>query len=234
MRNIAILIRILAVVGFLFLPKAFNYWKAIGHGSAIRQHFSTAYVDIDLMSDSDLKAMSDQYLDEGYKCATFMVLGFNLPFFACLFLSTFIATPRKIDTDQKLFLWLYLGFVVLGLAFQPFGHPYFNPNLQEFSVSFVVSCMYWLLLGGVPIAIALLSRHVLIKKMKKQVALGVIDYNDANKLFKVATKHEAKGNIEKSIALYEEIINIYPSSPAASDAKISIQQLNKLNCEQIK
>ncbi len=167
MRNIAMLIRILAVVGFLFLPKTFNHWKAQGHGSAIREHFR--YVDVDSITDAELKIMSDQYLDEGIRCATFMTLGFNLPFYACLFLSTFIATPRKIDEDKKLFFLLYLGFVAMGLIFQPFCHPYFNQQIQEFSVSFLVSCMYWVLLGGIPILIAIFSRHICIKKMKKQL-----------------------------------------------------------------
>jgi len=227
MRNIAMLIRILAVIGFLFLPKTFSYWKAQGHGSAIREHFHTHYVDIDSMTDAELQAMSDQYLGEGTKCAIFMTLGFNLPFLVCLFLSTYIATPRKIDEDQKLFFWLYFCFVVMGLIFQPFGHLYFNQSIQELSVSFLVSCIYWLFWGGVPFIIALLSRHILIKKMRMQIATGTIDHDDANKLMKIAMKNEAKGNIEKSISLYEEIINSYPSSPAASDAKISIEQLRK-------
>jgi len=168
MRKIAMLIRILAVIGLLFLPKAFSNSKALGHGSAISEYLDTHYVDFDSMTDGEFSALSDQFIVEGIKCATFMVLGLNLPFLACLFLSTYIATPRKVDEGQKLFIRLYLGFVVLGLTFLPFGMQYSNSlNSQDLSFLFLISCIYWLLLGGIPIIIALLSRCILIKKMRK-------------------------------------------------------------------
>lgn len=167
MRNIATLFRILAIIGFLFLPKTFNYWKSAGSGHAIYEYAIANDVNFTEISDQEFENIKHLANKEGTRKAMLMLLGFNIPFLVCIFLSTYIATPIRIDDKPYFYLWPYCASVIIGLSVLPFGLLNQNRYIDEMSVSIVVACIYWVIAGVIPLAIAFISRSILIKKMKK-------------------------------------------------------------------
>ena len=172
MKGLSILFRILAVIGFLFLPKSFNYWKQAGTGRAIYEHVITHNIRLAEAPEQEIEVIRNIASDAGIKHAVLMLLGFNLTALVCLFLSTFIATPVKVNDKLGQYIWPYFIAVVVGLSCLPFGLYKSNPSIQEMSVSFATAGIYWLILGGVPLGIALICRRICIKKMKKQYEQG--------------------------------------------------------------
>lgn len=168
MKLFMVIIRIFVVAGFFYLPFTFNYWKNQGHGYALREHYKT--VDLSEISDQQMKSISDYYKTDGIECATLMTCGFNIPFLLCLLLATYIAIPINKRLNIRQLLFLYFLCVIIAVSCLTFGFPYHNRLLQDPCVSFCVSILWWLILGGVPLLIALIIRFFMKKK-----------YNNSNK-----------------------------------------------------
>lgn len=60
---------------------------------------------------------------------------------------------------------------------------------------------------------------------------GLGEEDDAKELLALAMKHEAKGEIDSARELYEKIVEGHSGSSAASDAEISLRQINKTTSE---
>lgn len=163
MKHMAIVFRrIFTVLAIFLIPYAFNFWKNVGTGHAMREYVNN--INIALVSQQEIDNAHRIATTVGVKHAVIMLLGFNITFFACLLLATYIAAPTETDDKLRNKIGLYTAFVFIGMTFLPFGLFKSNPYIQEMSISFAVAGMYWLILGGVPLGIALISRRVLIKK----------------------------------------------------------------------
>ena len=151
------LIRSLTILCFLLIPFNFNGWKTMIAGKALHEYVGIYRVDLTDLSSEELSALSIDMKQIGIKGASLMILGLNVPFLVCVFLATMIAVPRSNQTIGA-YIEVYVLSVIIGLIFLPMGLPYLTSKYAEPHMAIFVSSVWWLLLGGSPIALALWSR----------------------------------------------------------------------------
>jgi len=132
----------------------------------------------------------------------------------CCFLSLSVIRRKR---------WALIGshvlyFFLVSVSFVVFGNSF--PYIRSFVPVIALGSM-----------VAIVIICVIYTKNRweefKQEALPLKLGEEANKLFKKASKMEARGNIEQALSFYREIINRYPSSTLVEDAKSCVLVLEK-------
>lgn len=138
------------------------------------------------------------------------------------------AETQRMLRNNKIALYLYIFFNVLNLV----------PYILNITISKNISFFFFIIsLAGVFIALGFAYQAVRIKrrlgpkeKIQELLRSGTAMLKEdarPQELFERAVKIEVKGEHDKAISLYREIIEKYPSSKLAIDSRSGIEALEK-------